>query len=68
MDYANMKLTYRYSYLGNNLTKDWTVKNHKEFSFKLSSSDASGLDVEKIVEQHKVNVGETVKLNFTTSI
>ena len=64
MDYANMKLTYRYSYLGNNLTKDWTVKNHKEFSFKLSSSDASGLDVEKIVEQHKVNVGETVKLNF----
>lgn len=66
MDYANMKLTYRYSYLGNNLTKDWTVKNHKEFSFKLSSSDASGLDVEKIVEQHKVNVGETVKLNFAT--
>ena len=64
MDYSNMKLTYRYSYLGNNLTKDWTVKNHKEFSFKLSSSDASGLDVEKIVEQHKVNVGETVKLNF----
>lgn len=66
MDYANMKLTYRYSYLGNNLTRDWTVKNHKEFSFKLSSSDASGLDVEKIVEQHKVNVGETVKLNFAT--
>lgn len=66
MDYANMKLTYRYSYLGNNLTKDWTVKNHKEFSFKLSSSDASGLDVEKIVEQHKVNVGETVKLSFAT--
>ena len=66
MDYANMKLTYRYSYLGNNVTKDWTVKNHKEFSFKLSSSDASGLDVEKIVEQHKVNVGETVKLNIAT--
>ena len=64
MDYANMKLTYRYSYLGNNVTEDWTVKNHKEFSFKLSSSYASGLDVEKIVEQHKVNVGETVKLNF----
>ena len=64
MDCANMKLTYRYSYLGNNITKDWTVKNPKEFSFKLSSSDASGLDVEKIVEQHKVNVGETVKLNF----
>lgn len=64
MDYANMKLTYWYSYLGNNLQKDWTVKNHKEFSFKLSSSVASGLDVEKIVEQHKVNVGDTVKLNF----
>ena len=64
MDYANMKLTYRYSYLGNNVTKDWTVKNHKEFSFKLSSSHASGLDVEKIVEQHKVNVGDSVKLNF----
>lgn len=64
MDYANMKLTYRYLYLGKNFTEDWTVKNHKEFSFKLSSSYASGLDVEKIVEQHKVNVGETVKLNF----
>lgn len=67
MDYANMKLTYRYSYLGNNLTKDWTVKNNTEFSFTLSSSDASGLDVEKIVEQHKLNVGETVKLNFATN-
>lgn len=66
MDYANMKLTYRYSYLGNNITKDWTVKNHTEFGFKLSSSDASGLDVQKIVEQHKLTVGKTVKLNFAT--
>ena len=64
MDYANMKLTYRYSYLGNNLTEDWTVKNHKEFSFDLSSSYASSLNAEKIVEQYKINVGETVKLNF----
>lgn len=66
MDYANMKLTYRYSYLGNNLTKDWTVKNHTEFGFRLSSSDASGLDVEKIVEQHKLNVGESVRLKFVS--
>ena len=66
MDYANMKLTYRYSYIGQNLTDDWTVKDHKEFSFKLSSATASGLNLEKIVEKHKLNVGETVKLSFSS--
>lgn len=64
MDYANMKLTYRYSDLGNNYTKDWTVKNPTEFSFELSSDIAPSLKVEKIVEQYKLNVGETVKLCF----
>lgn len=65
-DQANMKLTYRYSYLGNNLQDNWTVKNLSEFSFKLSSANAPALNVEKIVEQHKLNVGETVKLKFDT--
>lgn len=64
IDYANMKLTYRYSYLDNNISKDWIVKDQTEFGFKLSSPIASGLEVEKIVEQYKLNVGETIKLNF----
>lgn len=66
MDYANLKLTYWYTYLGNSVQDDWTVKDCKEFSFKLSSNTASSLLVEKIVEQYKLNVGETITLSFDT--
>lgn len=63
-DQANMKLTYRYTYLGQNMQDDWTVKNLSEFGFKLSSAIAPGRELGKIVEQYKLSVGETVKLRF----
>lgn len=58
------KLTYRYTYLGQNVQDNWTMKDFEEFGFELSSGIATGLNVEKIVEQHKLTVGESVKIHF----
>ena len=59
----NMKLTYRYYYLGNNVQDNWTVKNLSEFGFTLSSTYRQ-LVLRKIVEQYTLSVGETAQLTF----
>ena len=65
-DQANMKLTYRYSFIGQNVQKDYTVKNLSELTFTLSSQDAPALNMGKIVEKYKMEVGEVVKLKFSS--
>lgn len=65
-DQANMKLTYRYSFIGQNVQDDFTVKNLSELTFTLSSQNASALNMGKIVEKYKMEVGEVVKLKFSS--
>ena len=65
-DQANMKLTCRYSFIGQNVQDDFTVKNLSELTFTLSSQNASALNMGKIVEKHKMEVGEVVKLKFSS--
>ncbi len=59
----NNKLTYRYSYLGNNKQDDFTVKNLSEFGFTLSSTYGQ-VALRKVVEQYILSVGETAQLTF----
>lgn len=65
-DQANMKLTCRYSFIGQNVQDDFTVKNLSELTFTLSSQDAPALNMGKIVEKYKMEVGEVVKLKFSS--
>lgn len=64
LDIENQKLTYRYSYLGNNLQDNWTIKNITEFGLKLYSQELGSKELGKIVEKYKLIVGESTKLCF----
>lgn len=63
-DSNNKKLSYRYSYIGNNVQADWTVKDIHEFDATISSETAPAIKLEKVVEKHTLGVGGTVSLAF----
>ena len=66
-DDKNNKLTYDYSFMGNNIYEDWTVKNQENFSFTLSSNTAVAIQLEKIVEDYELKVGQTATIQFPTA-
>ena len=65
-DYANKKLTYTYSFLGQTQFADWTVKNIKEdnLGFTISSTKVADHNLEKIVETYKMEVGAVKEIQF----
>lgn len=62
----NSKLTYTYSFMGKTEFVDWTVKNLKELSFTISSTEVADHNLEKIVETYKIEVGETATIRFSS--
>lgn len=66
-DSSNNKLTYRYSFIGINEQKDWTVKDIHEFDATISSATAAAIRLEKVVEKHTLGVGGTFTLDFDDS-
>lgn len=63
-DGNNKKLTYRYTFMGINCQDDWTVKSGSKYDIIMSSVNAEALKLEKIVEKHKIAVGECSLLEF----
>lgn len=66
-DSKNSKLTYNYPYMGQTQFVDWTVKNHKELSFTISSTTVADHNLEKIVESYDLEVGKTATVEFSKS-
>lgn len=64
-DDENSKLTYNYTSMGQTQFVDWTVKNKKELSFTISSTDVATHNLEKIVETYKMEVGAVQEIQFS---
>ena len=66
-DKAFLKLSMTSKLLGQNIYKDYSIKNHSEYSFT-TSSPSLGTDVyEAIVESYSLNVGQTQSIQFGKS-
>lgn len=66
-DSKNSKLTYNFPFMGQTQFVDWTVKNHKELSFTISSTNVADHNLEKIVESYELQVGKTATIEFSKS-
>lgn len=66
-DSKNSKLTYNYPFMGQTQYVDWTVKNLKELSFTISSTNVADHNLEKIVESYDLSVGKTANIEFSTA-
>lgn len=64
-DSKNHKLTYMYTWLGQSMFADWTVKDKSEMGFTIYSSTVGDHVVEKIVESYELKVGETANIEFS---
>lgn len=65
-DSKNSKLTHTYSFMGQMQFVDWTVKNLTEFGYTISSSTVADHKLEKIVENYDLEVGNSVKIEFSS--
>jgi hypothetical protein len=63
-DSSNKKLTSTYNFLGQVQYIDWTVKNLTDFSLTISSAKNGDHDLEKIVEEYTLDVGQTATIQF----
>jgi len=66
-DSKNKKLTWRYSFLGQNYVADWKVENLTEIGLTISSDVVAEHKCEKIVETYRLEVGKTVNIQFPAS-
>ena len=65
-DKANKKLTYRWSYLGQNQQMDYSVKKIDELNLTIYSDKNGSFSLEKIVEDYNLRVGETASIKFSS--
>lgn len=65
-DKANKKLTYRWSYLGQNQQTDYSVKKIDELNLTIYSDKNGSFSLEKIVEDYNLKVGETASIKFSS--
>ena len=63
-DFENMRLTYRYEFMGQMQFADWKITDLTEISFKISSDMAGTHKLERVVETFTLDVGEVCKLGF----
>lgn len=63
-DDSNKRLTYNYTFIGSNVQDDWIVSDISTYHFTISSINADGLHVDKIVETHQLAAGENKQLEF----
>ena len=63
-DDSSKRLTYNYTFLGQNVQDDWIVSDISTYHFTISSINADGLHVDKIVETHQLAAGENKQLEF----
>ena len=63
-DKANSKLSWRYVFMGQNQFNDWKVKNLTDFSMTIFSNENGEFTYEKIVENYKLEVGNTANIKF----
>lgn len=64
-DKKNKKLTYNYPFMGQTQFVDWTVKNLKELSFTISSTNVADHNQERIVESYDLQIGKTATIEFS---
>ncbi len=65
-DKKNNKLTYRWTFLGQNQQSDYSVKKIEEFNIIIYSDIKGTFSLEKIVEDYNLRVGETVSIKFAS--
>lgn len=63
-DYENWRLTYVYSFLGQNIYDDFKVSDVKDYSFTIYSDKVGRFSLEKIVESISLEAGESKELTF----
>lgn len=64
LDIENMRLTYRYEFMGQMQFADWKITDLTEISFTISSDMVGAHKLEKVVETFTLNVGESCSINY----
>lgn len=64
LDLENMRLTYRYEFMGQMQFADWKITDLTEISFTISSDMVGAHKLERVVETVTLKVGETCSLSF----
>lgn len=64
VDTVSMRLSYYYDYLGQPQVASFQISELKDNSFVLSNESSGEMRVERILETHVMNVGESITLDY----
>ena len=66
VDTDGKRLTQSYTFMGQAMFNDWTVKDKTDVSFAITNNTVGTHIYEKVVETYTMNIGETVNIDFSS--